>query len=89
MKSKYVARAAAIIAGVALSALPVDAATVHAAPSDPAPPCMNCDPGPGGGPAPGPSMQGPSMKGPNLEPPGTTVVEPPTGGGPKSGRNAG
>ncbi len=89
MKSKYAARLAALAAGIGLSALPLGVAIVHAAPSDPPPPCVNCEPGPGGGPAPGPQMQGPSMKGPNLEPPGTTGVQPPTGGGPKSGRSAG
>ena len=80
MKFAYAKRAAAIVAGVALSALPLDAANVQAAPSDPAPPCINCQPGPGGGPA-----QSPSMNGPGIDVPGSPGIEPPVGGGPKTG----
>ena len=80
MKTKFAVGAAAVAAGIGLSALPLGAVTVHAAPFDPPPPCLNCEPGPGGGPAPGPSMKGPS-----LQYPGTPEVLPPTGGGPKTG----
>ena len=84
MKTKYFARAAAVAAGIGLSALPVGAEAVHAAPADPPPPCINCDPGPGGGPS-GPSMNGPSMNSPGIIVPDRPGVEPPVGGGSKSG----
>ena len=79
MKPKYFARAAAVAAIIGLSALPVGVEAAHAAPADPPPPCINCDPVPGDGPS------DPSMTGPGIKVPGSPGVQPPVGGGPKSG----
>jgi len=83
MKSSYAIHLPVFAAGIGLSGLPMGVLTVNAAPSDPPPPCVYCDGGPGGGPATGPSMQGPSMQSPE-----TSGVQPPSGGGPKSGGRA-
>jgi hypothetical protein len=80
MDIKHLAGAVAIATGLGLSTLPSGAGIVHAAPSDPPPPCVDCQPGPGDGPA-----QYPSDNSPGIRIPGSPGVQPPVGGGPKSG----
>ena len=79
MGIKHLAGAAAIAAGLGVSTLLSGAGIVRAAPADPPPPCINCDPVPGDGPS------DPSMTGPGIKVPGSPGVQPPVGGGPKSG----
>ena len=71
MSIKLLAGVAVVAAGFGLSG----PAPVHAAPTTPLSPCSDCLPGPGGGPG-----------GHAIGAPGTTVLVPMTGGGPKSGR---
>ena len=84
MSIKLLVGMAAITAGVGLSTLTSGAALVYAAPSDPPPPCINCQPGPGG---PGSSPQdNPLPPGyPGFLHPVRGVLIPPVGGGPTSG----
>jgi hypothetical protein len=83
MDIKHLAGAVAIATGLGLSTLPSGAGVVHAAPSDPPPPCVDCPPGAGDGPS-----QNPSEISPGIKSPDRPVVEPPVGGGPKSGGRA-
>lgn len=71
MSIKLLAGVAVLAAGVGLSG----PAPVHAAPTNPLSPCSNCLPGPGGGPG-----------GHAIQAPGTSVLVPVAGGGPKSGK---
>ena len=71
MGIKLLAGVAVLAAGVGLSG----PAPVHAAPTNPLSPCSNCLPGPGGGPG-----------GHAIGAPGTSVLVPAAGGGPKSGK---
>jgi len=84
MDIKFLAGVAAIATGVGLSTLTSAAGLVHAAPSNPPPPCFNCQPAPGG---PGSSSQDiPRPPGsPWIQVPGSRYIIPPVGGGPKSG----
>jgi hypothetical protein len=84
MDMKLLAEAAAIATGVGLSTLTSGAGIVQATPSNPPPPCFNCQPGPGG---PGSSPQdNPLPPGyPGLRFPGSPLLIPAVGGGPKSG----
>jgi hypothetical protein len=85
MSTKLLAEAAAIATGVGLSTLTSGAGLVQAEPSNPPPPCLlNCQPGPGG---PGSSPQdNPLPPGyPGLRFPGSPLLIPAIGGGPKSG----
>ncbi len=69
-----------LLAGVAVMAVGVGLsgpAPVHAAPPNPLTPCSDCLPGPGGGPG-----------GHAIGVPGTPVLVPMTGGGPKTGRGS-
>ena len=67
MDIKHLAGAVAIATGLGLSTLPSGAGIVHAAPSDPPPPCVDCPPGPGEGPS-----QYPSGVRPRYQKPGQT-----------------
>ena len=83
MNIKQLAGAAAITTSVGLSAFTLGVGVFHATLSDPPPPCPTCQPdpaGPGSGPADSPGIEVPG--------PGGTRVEPPVGGGPKSGGRA-
>ena len=71
MSIKLLAGVAVIAAGIGLSG----PAPVHAAPTNPLSPCSDCLPGPGGGPG-----------GHAVGTPGTSVLVPVAGGGPKSGK---
>jgi hypothetical protein len=85
MYMKLLAEAAAIVTGIGLSTLTSGAGIVHADPSNPPPPCLfYCPPGPGG---PGSSPQdNPLPPGyPGIRVPGSPLLIPPVGGGPKSG----
>jgi hypothetical protein len=85
MDIKLLAGVAAIATGVGLSISTSGAALVHAAPSNPSPPCMfNCQPGPG---APGSSPRDdPLPPGyPGILDPVRGVIFPPVGGGPHTG----
>ena len=80
MDIKHLAGAAAMATGLGLSALLSGAGMVRDAPSDPPPPCVNCQPGTGDGPS-----QYPSENSPGIQIPGSPGIKPPVGGGPKSG----
>jgi hypothetical protein len=86
MDVKRLAGAAAIAAGIGLSALPCGVGLVNAAPSDPPPPCLNCQPDPRG-PDNGPQDNPPGLPpgNPGVGVPGNAGIEPPVGGGPTSG----
>jgi len=73
MDIKLLVGMAAIATGVGLSTLTSGAGLVHAAPSNPPPPCANCQPGPSG---------------PGIQVPGGRYVIPPVGGSAKSGGRA-
>jgi hypothetical protein len=77
MDMKLLAKSAAIATGVGLSVLTSGGGVVHAAPSNPPPPCFNCQPDP---------QQNPLPPGyPGLRFPGSQLLIPAVGGGPKSG----
>jgi hypothetical protein len=83
MNIKRLACTAAITTSVGLSAFTLGVGAFHATLSDPPPPCPTCQPdpvGPGSGPNPGPGIEIPG--------PGAPRIEPPVGGGPKSGGRA-
>ena len=71
MDIKLLAGAAAIATGVGLSTLTSGAGLVHAAPSNPPPPCVTCPSSPGG---------------PGIQVPGSRKIIPPMGGSAKSGQ---
>ena len=80
MNIKRLAGAAAMTTGVGLSAFTLGIGGFHATLSDPPAPCPTCQPEPGGEPAETPGVKVPA--------PGGTKLEPPVGGGPKSGGRA-
>jgi hypothetical protein len=83
MDMKRLAGGVAIVAGVGLSVLTSAAGLVHAAPSNPPPPCFNCQSGPGG---PLGTQDNPLPPGyPAIQVPGGRYIIPSVGGGPKSG----
>jgi hypothetical protein len=84
MDMKRLAGGAAIATGVGLSVVTAGAGLVHAAPSNPPPPCFNCQSGPGG---PGSSPQdNPLPPGyPGILVPSRGVIIPPMGGSAHSG----
>jgi hypothetical protein len=83
MNIKLLAQAAVIATGVGLSTLISPAALVHADPANPSPPCLlNCQPGPD----PQDNQLPPGY--PGVQPPGSSVIIPPVGGGPKTGGRA-
>jgi hypothetical protein len=82
MGVKDLTSAAAIAAGIGLSAVLLIPGVMHAAPADPPPPCVNCQAGPGNGPVQNPA---PPAENPGVQVPGKPQVMPPVGGGPKSG----
>ncbi|MDT5086905.1 MAG: hypothetical protein QOE48_3395 [Mycobacterium sp.] len=84
MNIKQLAGAAAITTSVGLSAFTLGVGVFHATLSDPPPPCPTCQPDPGGPGSDPPTTPGIKVPGPG----GTTRMEPPTGGGPKSGGRA-
>jgi hypothetical protein len=80
MNIKRLAGAAAIATSVGLSAFTFGGGAFRATLSDPAPPCPTCQPEPAG------PEETPGVKVPM--PGGGTKLEPPVGGGPKSGGRA-
>lgn len=82
MNAKRLVGAAVIATAIELSASTFGMGFVQAAPSDPPPPCPTCQPDPGGPDvAPPGDPNSPAIVNPNN--PGK--IQPPTGGGPKSG----
>jgi hypothetical protein len=85
MNARELAGAAAIATAIELSASMFGVGFVHAAPSDPPPPCPTCQQGPGGlGAAPPEDPNNPGIVDPN----NPSRVRPPVGGGAKSGGRA-
>ncbi len=83
MRLKHLVSAAATGAAIGLSPLLTSAGAGYAAPADPPPPCVDCQPVPGDGPLDNPAPPRPAT--PGVEVPGKPEVIPPVGGGPNSG----
>jgi hypothetical protein len=82
MNAKRLAGAAAIATAIELSASTFGIGFVHAAPSDPPPPCPTCQPdSPGPGAAPPDSPNSPAI----VDPGNPSQIIPPSGGGATSG----
>ncbi len=81
MDMKLLAGLPAVATGIALSTLTSGTALVYAAPSNPSPPCVICQPGPT---EPG-GQQNNRWVSPGILVPGRSIIIPPTGGGPKTG----
>ena len=85
MNVKRLAGAAAIATGIGLSASMFGIGHIHAAPSDPPPPCPTCQPGPDGpGAAPPEDPNNPAI----VDPGNPSKIQPPVGGGATSGGRA-
>jgi hypothetical protein len=81
MDMKLLAGLPAVATGIALSTLTSGTALGYAAPPNPSPPCVICQPGLAG---PGGQQNNDSVS-PGILVPGRSIVIPPTGGGPKTG----